>query len=298
MKGARTRFRDFADATIAGTLSAVSNGIALSPIITGILAAAAFAALSLAAAPSARAETMIFDPTECATDPQGNVTITLGRIVLQVPIHELSYIQDLQPDDRTAAPAPPDPSQPEGCPDHPIVGRSFSFNYLVDAYRRRDRSEGALPRRVDRLLLVDVSPEYWGMQPLNEQAYERICNTYDLKSIAPNGLTICRVRPEDQEIPQEHWPFAAQAPIKIYGAPFDRPYTMYCLWGVVRGTHQCSVTYKLYETVNLAYRFAPHRLPIEDLIEFDRELRAWIESSRVQDFVWPDEEAETDGLRR
>lgn len=271
---------------------------AVGRIIGAVVAAAVSVALSLAMTPLARAERMIFDPTLCATDPQGNVTIALGRIVLQVPIHELSYILDLPADDRAAAPVPPDPSQPEGCPDHPIVGKSFSFNYLVDAFRRRDRSDGALPRRIDRLLLVDVPRDYWGRQPSNENRFDGFCSTNELRRTASNGLTICGVQPADQEIPREHWPFAAQAPIEIYGAPFHRPYTVSCLWGFVRGTHQCDVVYKLYETVNLSYRFAPHRLPIEDLIDLDRELRAWIESSRVLDFVWPDEEVDTDGLER
>ena len=249
--------------------------------------------LSLLAVPAlpgdAQSDVVHYDPSQCATDPEGTVTIALGRIVLRVPMDELSSIGDLPPHERAIAPVPPDPSQPEGCPDHPMVGRSFYFQYLLDAVQENQPPHEPFPRRIDRLLLISVTQDYWGMQPFWEHRFERVCINHQLRSVVENGFVVCRVRSSRIGTPPEHWPFYVQAPLDVYAAPFGQPFTVGCIRGSIPGTHQCNVDYKLYGTLNLTYRFEPGRLPITDLIDFDRELRAWVESMRVQDFVWADE---------
>ena len=264
--------------------------------LPGAITAATLALLAAVDLAQASSEIVHYDPSQCSTDPEGTVTIALGRVVLRVPMDALSSIADLPPQERAVAPVPPDPSQPQGCPDHPMIGRAFYFRYLSDAVQDGSLSNQPLSRRIDRLALIAVRPDFWGLQPSHERRFRQVCTDYQLRRESGNGLQICHVRPNDTERPERHWPFVAQAPLSRYVAPFDRPFTAYCTWGSRPGTHQCDVDYKLYDTMNVAYRFEPGRLPLDDLIDFDRGLRAWIESVRVDGFVWPDERnADGDG---
>ncbi len=257
--------------------------------ISACIFAAAVALMPAEGAAQHYSETVPYDPSLCATDPEGTVTIAFHRIVLRVPMDELSGIAGMSPEARAAAPVPPDTSQPEGCPDHPIIGRAFYFRYLQDAARNSDPPFGPLPRRVDRLALITADPDFWGLQFVWEELFERACERYELRDFLNAGLERCRVRPDDKEIPLEYWPFYLRAPLELYSTPFGHSFSAECTWGAVPGTHRCSVGYKLYDTLNISYRFEPGRLPIDGLIEFDRELRVWIDSLRVRDFVWPDE---------
>ena len=258
------------------------KGFVLASIMT-------LAATAVVAPEAARAETVPYDPSTCASDPGETVTIALRRIVLQVPMMELSGIAALPPDMLAAAPIPPDPSQPEGCPDHPMVGSAFYFRYLIDAVPNAELPLNPVPRRVDRLVLIAADPDFWGLQFFWEERFERVCERYELRDLLDNGLERCRVLPDDADIPQDHWPFYIRAPLALYSTPFGNHFTADCLWGSVPGTHRCGVTYKLYDTLNVSYRFQPRRLPIDGLIDFDQELRVWIDSMRVPNFVWADE---------
>ena len=71
--------------------------------------------------------TIRFDPSLCRENPGGVVTIAAGRTVLQIPVETLGYIRDSSLERRAMWPAPPDPTQPEGCPDHPIDGGGFNL---------------------------------------------------------------------------------------------------------------------------------------------------------------------------
>ena len=265
------------------------RGVARLALSLSLAVTASFVGLVVTEPARADSEIVSYDPSQCATDPEGTVTIALDRLVMRVPMDALSSIRDLPPEARAVAPAPPDPSEPEGCPDHPMVGRSFYFRYLSDTLHNNSSLSSPAQRRIDRLLLVAARPDFWGLQPSEERSFERICNDQQIRDELDNGLLACLVRPDITGRPREHWPFAAQAPLDLYTAPFGRPFMVHCTWGFRPGTHQCDVTYKLYETVNVSYRFEPGRLPLDDLIDFDRGLRASIESMRIHDFVWPDE---------
>jgi hypothetical protein len=237
----------------------------LSCAIVGIAGAALGAA-------QPRAQQLQYDSSSCHPDAAGLVYIALGREVFRWPQEELTLIRDLPPELRAEALQPPDPSEQEGCPGNPIQAAGFDF-----VYRPGDLPTRGIPERLE---LIAARPDFWGLQKNAEQHFLRTCERWHEREETGYGFVACAVPPSPPRL-REQWATHYQAKLEIYRAPFDRPFTVLCSYEIV-----CDIEYKLYETVNIAYSFRRDRVPISEVIDFDRSLRSRIERSRVSDFQW------------
>lgn len=238
--------------------------------------------------PHARADRLTYDPTRCAIDPEDTVSIALGRTVLRIPMDVLTYISALPPEERGDAPSPPDPSEPQGCPGHPIQGFHFALAYGHTAEPASSQDPARLPAVLERVWIVAVRSGLTGSQSSAEDRFQQRCESYGIRDVLPNGLMRCYRPPADRTTPREDWTVQYQAPPHVYAAPFGRPFVVDC-WTPWRGVRQCDVNYRLFAAVNLTYRFNGRRIAIADIIDIDRALRARLEAARATDFEWADE---------
>lgn len=238
--------------------------------------------------PTTLADEIKYDSSSCTPDAEGMVYVALGETVFRWPEEELSLVGAVPPSQMAALPKSPDPSQPEGCPGNPIRGANFSFLYRYDALLAAKRGQqNPTPYPVgapESLRLIAASPDSWGTQPSNERMFLHVCDEWEIKEVLPNGLIACSAPPDDKTKPRNTWATFYQALPDVYGVPFDRPFVVKCLYIVT--VMQCNVIYKLYRTVNITYQFWRGRLPISQIIEFDRGLRKRLESHRVPNFIW------------
>jgi hypothetical protein len=234
----------------------------------------------------ARAEEFNFSPSSCATDPGDTIHLALGRTVLRVPLDSLVYILDLHVEERTEAPPVPDPSQPEGCPDHPVQARSFTLRAALTEFGGGgDRADNAATQYVPFKLVLST-PDEWGIQPSAERRFAERCSSFGIWDELENGLVACRVRFEDAPEMDNDSAIIYQARPDVYSAPFGRPFVIDCFQLLLIGSQTCYNVYKLYRTVNFARKFDLQRVDAADLVDIDRALRAWIETTRVADYQW------------
>jgi hypothetical protein len=238
------------------------------------------------------AETLTYDPESCSRDAKGMVYLAFDRVVLRVPAEELTLIRDLPPERLAEVPAPPNPNEPEGCPDHPIQAGGFTFSYLYEAIRKNKR-DPQLPPYVPRILKLTASkPDFWGLQLFVERDFEKTCDMFQDKGEIDGGLIACWHPLEGDPRPREARAVHLKARPEIYGAPFGRPFVVSCMPRGPAGQQDCQVQYKLYETLNVFYevrvqnKYSKQVLPLDQIIEFDRVLRTKIEAARVENFNW------------
>jgi hypothetical protein len=228
-----------------------------------------------------------FSPSLCATDPGDTIHLALGRTVLRVPLDSLVYILDLHIEERSDAPEVPDPNEPEGCPDHPVQAAAYTLRApLSELLGKDDAADGSGARFVP-FKLVWGSPDAWGLQPSKERRYAKACEAYGVWEELENGLVSCRVRFKEAPELDKDSAIVFQARPEIYSAPLDRPFVIDCSHLLGIGSQTCYNVYKLYPTVNFARKFDLQRVDIDDFIDVDRALRAWIENARVVDYQWP-----------
>jgi hypothetical protein len=249
-----------------------------------LAAALAAVVVGVPLAESASADEFEYDSSHCTPDAKGFVYLEIGREVFRWPQEELTVIGDLPPELKAAAPQPPDPDEPEGCPGHPIQGRSFSFAYSYKAILENTANPTYPPGAPSLLRLFSVTEDYWGLQPSTEQAFHSTCDRWQIRVQLPEGLTGCKVPTTDSQIPPEEWATYYEASSTEYTAPFGRPFIVSC-HGAVR-IMLCNVRYKLLPTVNMRYEFELRRIPIEQIISYDRSLRDRVFSALVRDHSW------------
>ena len=266
----------------------------------GAIVVAVAVGMLLAPAVQARADVFRHDPASCATGAEGTVTVAFGRTVFQLLIDDLRFIRGLPPEARAEDPDAPDPTQPVGCPDNPLRVPAFTIGYPPDAVRE---SRPDQPLRLDWLVHLDwltlfpADSSHWGPSSNSQLWFARVCQRYGLREVLENGLVVCTVRPDpprDATISPDDWPYYVQLPLEEAFGPYGGMATVQCRWGFgylggPSGANRCDADYRITEALHVRYRFQPRNLPISDLIAFDRELRAWIASVHVEDFVWPDQ---------
>jgi hypothetical protein len=242
-------------------------------------------------------DAVTYDPSTCKTDAEGMVYFALGREVFRRPFVEGMTIRGMPEEERAKLPPRPDPEEPEGCPHNPIWGSNFSISYQYEP-ANPELYPPDTPFAARSISFIEVGQrnnesvgEYeilrWGLQPSLERDFERIRRTHNSCERLINGLNACRVPSPGREILS--WTTAFQADPQIYEAPYGRPFTVSCLaWGAI-DQQDCSVSYNYTEFTRISYKFELHELPPMEIIEFDKGLRAKIESMRVPDFRWADE---------
>lgn len=249
-----------------------------------------------------------YDPTACKSDAHDKFYIALGRNVLAVPRTGDAMIGAIYPGMKYDRFAPPDPSDPEGCPGNPLQLQSFAFLYQMDAIKA---SKSGVPQektpRADLLQLIRIRDDQSGVTQngplwIGERIQlgdaRRACESAALREELPNGMTACRVKlltkyPELNER-IENWAASYLAPPEIYTAPLGEQFVANCdsiLFSHPMG--HCNVAYVIVPGLGLVYRFqpylGPHPIHIDQIIDFDRGLRTAIDAALVQNYPWPDE---------
>jgi len=222
----------------------------------------------------------VYDPTACRTDTHRMVYVALGRSVFRWSVDELPVITKLDQNRQTEAPTPPDPSEPEGCPGNPVralmVGLTIRYGGVAGSESREPRNIG--------VALSAVSPNFWGMQLLTENAFEDTCDKWNLRNVLPEGLIACTRPSSNVAVPPSEWATRYRADPDTYSSPYGRPFLITC---IPTNIYRCDVRYKLFDTVNLSYRFWRKDIPIAKAIEVDRIIRLEATTAVVSDFKWP-----------
>lgn len=235
----------------------------------------------------AHAGELNFSPSSCATDPGKTIHLALGHTVLRVPLESLVHILDLPLEKRADLPRVPDPTEPEGCPDHPVQAGVFMLRAALSEPGGSGDDPDSAGTRFVPFKLVSVSPDSWGLQPWAENRFSKNCESFGVWAELENGLIACRVRFEDAPELDRDSAISYQARPEVYRTPFDRPFTVVCSHLLGIRTQTCHIRYKLYPTVNFVRKFDLQRVDVDVLIDVDRALRMWIQNARVEDFQWP-----------
>jgi hypothetical protein len=197
--------------------------------------------------------------------------------------------------------APPDPSEPEGCPLNPQQLESYAFLYAMDNAAAAESGIKQERRyRADLLQLIRMgndepgrSPRLtsWPGQQVRLDQARIMCANAAIHERLSNGMTACRVKPTPN-LRIEDWGASYIAPADIYKTPLGEQFVVNCgpLLFSDRMGH-CDVAYVIAPGLGVTYRFQPYlgpnAIPIDRIIEFDKGLRAAIRASLVKDYPWP-----------
>lgn len=225
-----------------------------------------------------------FQPSACKIpDPEGKMYLSLGSTVFRLAITKINYMHDPDPD--TLRPIAPDLNQPPGCPEHPWAQQSSLYDSSLDTWWLNSRNTSE-PPAVNKMVmqLSSAEPDFWG--ETYEDMYLDICRLYTGRVKLPNGLQGC-LMDRVSTLPEENEFGAYQSSKSQYMAPFDAPFTVYCNAAIPMAVGaECTVAYKLYQNLNLTYSFYTTRLPLNDLIAFDQQLRKDIAIAIVTNYPW------------
>ncbi|QLF93820.1 hypothetical protein HW090_11670 [Pseudomonas sp. ABC1] len=232
---------------------------------------------------------MVFEPEKCPDpDPEGKAYLSLGETVLRVPIRTLNITHAPYAD--SPLPSPPDASQPLGCAGNPLAQQSLIIDFSFSAWLSDRKTPSAASLR--ELRLIRAEPDFYGL--FQGDYYASVCDDprFPRRVGLDNGLQGClpNKNSEHPDRDQVGWYRSAS---KAYAIPFNQAFVVECLPDIPRGV-VCSVDYKVLPTVNLVYRFSTDRMPLEDVVEFDRMLRTQIEASVVADYKWKSSEDRDD----
>lgn len=230
--------------------------------------------------------TLTYDSSLCGVDPEGKVYIALWDQVLRVPARQLGFIRDYPPEKAVRAPQPPDPGVPEGCPGNPIRAAGFTLGTDLATWDAGPDAPPVVEGRARQVSLVATEPDFWGLQPSLERGFLGACSKALEREYRNDGLVVCRIPRSDPSIPKEKWTFVGQADLDMYPTPTGRPFTVECRISINELYHICIVMYKFYPRLNVYYEFHTNQLPIEQVIDFDRALRARLEAAHVRDYDW------------
>lgn len=159
-----------------------------------------------------------YDPQSCKTDAHGKLYIALGRNVLAFPTSRGIVVVEAQlyPADNRIP--PPDPAQPDGCPDNPrqLTGYAFPHASAITLTEREKTSPnqilGAQYVELLRALRGDAVPSdndpIWPSESLELKLAPGACAQATVQEDLPNGLHACRVKPhfkDNHEVDQRDW---------------------------------------------------------------------------------------------
>lgn len=249
-----------------------------------------------------------YDPSACKTNAHDKIYIALGPNVLAVPFHAApALIGAIYPGTGVERLTPPDPTDHEGCPNNPRQLESYGFNYQYN--EALAGKGGAKPPSTPHPLYLELvdylrgnpasSPKQrWPGEESELQIARQTFADATVRERLKNGLTACRVKPRI-DLRVEDWGASYIAQTSVYAAPLGQPFVVNCgpvLFSAAVG--YCTVAYRIAPGLGLVYHFEPYKgsgpIPIERIVDFDRDLRGQIERSIVNDYAWPDLETTPD----
>ena len=184
-------------------------------------------------------------------------------------------------------PMPPRPSQPKGCPDHPLRGMGFKFGPFSDV-SNPEAAETAIGGLVQ---LIEIDPSSWW-------------DTHERYSLSSAGSCAAEHSSRDRNGTWSDCVLAGRSqlgrstePLSVCGncrfsalcGPLGQPLAILCNpnMSVDADDHVCEISYRLDQDVGVWYEFHTSRIPLSGLIGFDRELRRRIAEAEVSDYWWP-----------
>jgi hypothetical protein len=239
-----------------------------------------------------------YDPSKCSTDPHGMVYVALGRRVFREAYEDLGYVHGDSPQKMAALPTPPKPSDPEGCPDHPIRGFGFNFKKFTTS---RDSNDEVSKKFGDIAGGEIINSSSSLIQKSDNDIYTKICKEGQANAEVAPGLIACWYKNAvDFENRGRHG-MEVQAKPEAYQTPHGGKYTLEC--DINFGSKQndayfCRTAYNIYKWLNdtinesygvsIAYGFNTEKIPLKEAIAYDRELRRRIIESEVPNYPWHD----------
>jgi hypothetical protein len=267
------------------------------PYITGrAIAVVLIGGLSMFSQSSrAQAERLTFDPKLCKQGERDKIYVSLGRYVFPVEyVKQQAVVYDpLLPHESRLALRVPNPEEPTGCFGNPL--RSGSYALFTPAILSGGGQLASFASALQLLTLHSIdrggqkTEMIWPAEASQLGIAESTCKRTTIQEELPNGMSVCRVRPNDSTIPQEEWGTTYRARSDVYETPTNRPFVVRC-----SGTrYPCYVAYEVAPDVGVSYSLFPYyngsSAPIDRIIEIDQSIRATISESIVKDYPWPDQ---------
>lgn len=228
-----------------------------------------------------------YDPDTCKEDAGGMAYLAVGRDVFRIPATQNMKIRGMTKKEREKLPPRPDPSEPEGCPGNPVWGRGFSIAYKHTPKHPENYPEDVTFRAESISIAKRFDSKINHLQLSGEEMFVRTKNNFNECELLAVGLEGCRIPTKDKSIPRVEWGVFYRAKPDVYSVPFDRPFIVSC-YPYSNGWQPCYVAYGYSEESKLLYKFWLEKIPVEEIIEFDKGLREKIESVHVKEFLWPD----------
>lgn len=251
-----------------------------------------------------------YDPANCKTDAHGKIYIALDRNVLALPATGNVIIARYGNGWLT----PPDPKETPGCPNNPEQLTGYGFPYAYNAALGRDNPIFPNTRfGVSALQLIstrssdDTIPDdtEWSGETYQVGLAETVCRDPDarqrdegmtvIRQKLSNGFDACRVKDGDvTRVEDMRTSYIALA--DVYKTPLGRKFIVNCGWYLYENAvDDCSVSYVFRPGLGITYSFRPYHgtpqiLPIDQVIPFDRGLRADISRALVSVYAWPPQE--------
>ena len=94
-----------------------------------------------------------------------------------------------------------------------------------------------------------------------------------------NILERCRVPYKDKSRPLDRHTVTYKARENLYLTPMGRPFAVYCHSYYVYP--KCEVYYRMFESVDVSYKFYHDKIAPENLVSFDKYLRKIVNNMRV-----------------
>ena len=223
-----------------------------------------------------------YDPATCKSGIQYSIYVTLYGEVFQIPTDHLHGIAILSPDQEYRVPQALDPDEPLGCRDNPLPGSRFDISIPAPegmVFQGPDDAEIRNPEDVipvRRLAIRAVRPGFYGMQDSNLRAVERACENGEVQ-VFDDQIKECLIRPSNEDLfNRDQWNGGYIARDSIYNLPSGQQFVVNCILDLP--VRNCSVSYKLLSTVNIAYSIDIRLIDPSNFIDVDREIRTTIEN--------------------
>lgn len=224
-----------------------------------------------------------FDPSVCKEDAHGKLYVGLGRNVLAVPNKGLFVVQAIAPPPRTRDEriAPPDLTEPEGCPGNPQQDSAFNFPVEYQPSRNGSPVLPAIHLRVKlyRTLEGNAKPaatdQIWSGEDVQIGLAELECKDQAVTiERTSSGFKSCLIPSQNYPNNRNDWGGAYVALPEIYKTPLGRPFIITCYSGQVSlPGADCQVSYTLRAGLGLSYRMkivnSPDAIPLEKVLDMD-----------------------------
>ena len=240
---------------------------------------------SLSAGSPSRADVIQYNSAKCSDNPHGMIYVAAGRHVYYQPFENLRYVHGVSLETAAGLPVAPRPSQPRGCPDHPLRGMGFKFGPFSDV-TRPGPAETAISGLVE---LVEVDPAAWWDTYERHSLSNRCAAGHPGGVETAPGLTLCWPASTVSSDRPGRLPFAALVDPRHHAGPLGQPLAILCNPNMSAGAddYVCEISYRLDHDLGVWYEFHTSLVPLSGLIGFDRELRRRIAEAEVSDYWWP-----------